>query len=253
MRDNDDGLRAGALVDDELDFTGRLEMEARLARDPALRAEIESLRRLRETVRSGADYHRAPPGLRRRIGALAGEASAPPTPRPRWRIGHFVALASAAALALVVGATLVVGSSRHDEQLTQEVISSHVRATLGQRLVDVASSDQHTVKPWLSSRLDFSPPVQTLLAQGVVFLGGRVDYVDSRPVAVLVYKRREHVVDVFIWPTGEADQPARGTAERGFNVEHGAHGGMAFWLVSDLNRDELTTLAHAFESPGAGS
>jgi anti-sigma factor RsiW len=253
MRRDDDWQRRGAFVDAELDMMGQLELEARLQQDPALRADVDQLRRLRDTVRGGADYHRAPPDLCRRIGVLTGEISKPATStsrRQRWPAWRPAAIAAGVAALLILGGTLTFGPGPRDEQLAQEVIASHVRATLGQRLVDIASSDQHTVKPWLSSKLDFSPPVYTLQTQGVVFLGGRVDYVDERPVAVLVYKRREHVVDVFVWPTSEADRPARGTSERGFNVEHGSRGGMAFWLVSDLNRDELNTLARAFRSPG---
>lgn len=257
MRRRDDRQRTGAFVDGELDVMGQLELEARLVQDLELRAEVEQLRRLRDTVRSGADYHRAPFELRRRIGVLAGKAS-PPTSAPwlqrwtAWRPSAMAMMTAGVAALTILGGTLTLGPISRDEQLAQEVIASHVRATLGQRLVDVASSDQHTVKPWLSSKLDFSPPVYTLQAQGVMFLGGRVDYVDGRPVAALVYWRREHVVDVFVWPTSDADRRARGMSERGFNVERGARGGMAFWLVSDLNREELTTLARAFEAPGAG-
>ena len=255
MRPGDDRQRASAFVDHELDVMGQLELEARLVRDSELHADVEQLRRLRDTVRGSADYHRAPVELRSRIGALAGGASPPPKSPPwlqRWPALRPAAMAAGVAALVILGGTLTFGPNSHDERLAQDVIASHVRATLGQRLVDVASSDQHTVKPWLSSRLDFSPPVYTLQAQGVLFLGGRVDYVDGRPVAALIYKRREHVVDVFVWPTSDADRRARGMSERGFNVEHGTRGGMAFWLVSDLNREELTTLARAFETPGAG-
>ncbi|HEX9217306.1 MAG TPA: hypothetical protein VF864_10055, partial [Gemmatimonadales bacterium] len=126
--------------------------------------------------------------------------------------------------------------------ITQDVLASHVRATLSNRFHDVASSDQHTVKPWLSARLAFSPPVADLSASGFELAGGRLDYIGAQPVAVLVYKRRQHVVDVFVWPAEE--QKAGQTLTRdGFNIEHFAKNGMGFWLVSDLSRGELDDLA----------
>jgi len=122
------------------------------------------------------------------------------------------------------------------------VLASHVRATLSSRFYDVVSSDQHTVKPWLSARLAFSPPVADLSASDFDLVGGRLDYIGAQPVAVLVYKRRQHVIDVFVWPVEE--QKAGQTLTRdGFNIEHFAKNGMGFWLVSDLSRGELDELA----------
>ena len=110
--------------------------------------------------------------------------------------------------------------SSQDERLLDDVVASHVRSTLGQHLVDVASSDHHTVKPWLSSKLDFSPPVTELQIPGSVFLGGRVDYLDGRPVAALVYRQGEHVVNSFVWPSTAKDSKAEFSEERGFQTAH---------------------------------
>jgi anti-sigma factor RsiW len=131
------------------------------------------------------------------------------------------------------------------------MLASHVRATLTTRFYDVASSDQHTVKPWLSARLAFSPPVADLSASGFDLIGGRLDYIGAQPVAVLVYKRRQHVIDVFVWPARE--QRIDHTVVRdGFNIEGFARGGMGFWLVSDLNRNELGDFARLLAGQGSG-
>jgi anti-sigma factor RsiW len=121
------------------------------------------------------------------------------------------------------------------------VLASHVRATLANRFYDVASSDQHTVKPWLSARLAFSPPVADLAGSGFELVGGRLDYIGAQPVAVLVYKRRQHLIDVFVWPA-EAQKAEQTLTRDGFNIERFAKNDMSFWLVSDLSRNELNDL-----------
>jgi anti-sigma factor RsiW len=269
---NIDPRQLGAFVDGELDLSRQLEIEKSIEQDAAARAGADSLRRLRETVRNAADYHPAPAALRERLAAqfaaapasdaqasAAGSATAPrASGRGAVRAGESswqrwfawrpmgLSLAFSALLAWGVGLSLLAPGA--DERLAQDAIASHVRATLGQRLVDVESSDQHTVKPWLSARLDFSPPVHDLPVHGLVAVGGRIDYLDGHPVAVLVYKQREHVIDAFVWPTREADSAVVSSTRRGFNVQHWSRGGMTWWLVSDLNRDELAVVARALEA-----
>jgi anti-sigma factor RsiW len=158
-------------------------------------------------------------------------------------------LVPAGALAGLVAIALSLGlGSPHDERdalLLQEVIAGHVRASIGERLVDVASSDQHTVKPWLSARLDYSPPVSAAPEPGTTFVGGRIDYLDGRQVAALVYRRRQHVIDAYVWPGAVTDSSLHAQSLRGFNSVHWSHSGMNHWLVSDINRDELLALARA--------
>ena len=134
--------------------------------------------------------------------------------------------------ALAVGLNLAWLNSSQDSRLLDEVVASHVRSTLGQHLVDVASSDRHTVKPWLSSKLDFSPPVNELQIPRSVFLGGRVDYLDGHPVAALVYRQGEHVVNSFVWPGAAPDSKVELSTARGFQTAHWSQGGMTHW--SDL-------------------
>ena len=118
------------------------------------------------------------------------------------------------------------------------LFSGHARATLSGRLIEVASSDQHTVKPWLSARLDFSPPVPDLSAHGFPLAGGRLDYADGRQVAALVYHPRQHSIDVFVWPARK-DAAVQTASRDGFNVSHLAAHGMNFWIVSDISHNEL--------------
>ena len=130
-----------------------------------------------------------------------------------------------------------------DERISRDLLASHVRATLANRYYDVASSDQHTVKPWLSARLAFSPPVADLSASGFELVGGRLDYIGGQPVAVLVYKRREHLIDVFVWPSDGSSTERTATLD-GFDITRFERNGVSFSIVSDLARNELDDLVH---------
>jgi anti-sigma factor RsiW len=115
---------------------------------------------------------------------------------------------------------------------------------MASHLMDVASTDQHTVKPWFNGKLDFSPPVTDLAASGYPLIGGRLDYLRGRAVAALVYQRRKHFINVFTWPDeGVADSEASPRTHQGYHVVHETHGGMAYWIVSDLNPEELSAFA----------
>lgn len=252
MTSDADMQKLNAFIDGELALSEQLAMETRIKQDAGLRAEVQSLRQLRDSIRGNADYHAAPELLRSGLQRLATPATVARQAQrvPNWRRWFAwqpftIGLISAALLMWGFGLTSWPGG--HDERLLQDAVASHVRATLGQRLVDVASSDQHTVKPWLSSKLDFSPAVPDTQPVGANFLGGRVDYLDGHPVAVLVYRQRDHVIDVFVWPSQVADAAIKGSSQRGFNVNYWSKAGMTYWAVSDLNADELTTLARAIE------
>jgi anti-sigma factor RsiW len=244
-----------AFVDGELDVLAQREIEERLQHDDALRDEVQALRQLRQNVRAHADYHVASDAFRQRIQALAPVAAAMPSrlslssgSLQHWFDWRPMMVAFAAMALLVVTLNQTGWRPGDGARLGQEVIASHVRSTLGQHLVDVASSDHHTVKPWLSSKLDFSPPVQETLLPGSVFLGGRVDYLDGRPVAALVYRHGEHIVNSFVWPGQAADSAAAFSAERGFQLAHWSRGGMNHWVISDLNREEFGVMVRAFEA-----
>ena len=248
-----------AYIDGELDPAKSLELEAHLAENPSVRAACERLREMSAAIRDKADYHATPAWLEARVRAAI--PAGPENVSARWwrwltPVGTVAAdwLRPAASFAAVALVTWVValGTMRpgEDERITQEVLASHVRATLSNRSYDVASSDQHTVKPWLSARLAFSPPVADLSASGFELVGGRLDYIGSQPVAVLVYKRRAHLIDVFVWPI-ETQKSEQMSTRDGFNIEHFAKNGMGFWVVSDLNRNELDDFARLLAEQGA--
>jgi anti-sigma factor RsiW len=214
--------------------------------------ESPMTRELSAAIREKAEYYAAPASLAAAVrAALPREEPArkPSSPRRGW-------LRQAAALsgAAFAGALLTWGAMSlrgGDDALARDLLDAHVQATLGKRLIEVASSDQHTVKPWLSEHLPFSPAVADYSAHGFELRGGRVERVGGRPVAVLVYARRKHIVDAFVWP---ADAPGGGAASltrSGFHVESFSAGGMRYALVSDLNRNELRDLAQLLAQDAA--
>jgi anti-sigma factor RsiW len=255
MKPTVDPLQVDAFVDDELDLSNRLEFEARLRHDPELREQVDSLRQMRIVVRERADHHAAPDALRLRLAQMVeAEGATTRSVHSRWTgwIGRWwrarpVAAGFSLALVAVLATNLAWWRLGDDTELRDEVVASHVRASLAEHLTDVASSDHHTVKPWLSSRLDFSPPVAELQVPGSLFVGGRVDYLDGRPVAALVYRQGQHIVTSFVWPGTDGNSDVRFTNQRGFELAHWTHDGMNHWVISDVNRDEFKTVVRAIQ------
>ena len=239
-----------AYVDRELDLMKSLEVEHHLGECVACSKRHAGILALRSAV-TGA-YHVAPASLQRRVTSEIRKAGKrepmPGAPRVlRWR---WIAVAASVALLMVLGWSVVRLSARpsSDEILVREVVSNHVRSLMAAHIADVPSSDQHTVKPWFSGKLDFSPPVIDLDEQGFGLAGGRLDYLDNSAVAALVYKRRQHFINLFIWPTDESDQSGETTTQQGYNVIHWRHSGMSYWAVTDLNANELREFAQLIVS-----
>ncbi len=202
----------------------------------------EAGKKISAAIRAHADYHAAPASLAADVmAALPVEEESPQ--RPRWQRWLAQGAAMAGVALVTWAATMGYLRPGEDERRADEILASHVGATLGKRLIQVASSDQHTVKPWLSARLAYSPPVADLSAQGFELLGARLDHIAGQPVAVLVYKRRQHLIDAYIRPA-RGDVKASESKRDGFNLSRFTAGEMDFWLVSDLNRNELDDLAH---------
>lgn len=132
----------------------------------------------------------------------------------------------------------------HEEMITREIVAGHVRSLMANHLSDVTSTDQHTVKPWFDGKLDFAPPVVNLASAGFPLVGGRLDFVDGRPVAALVYQRRLHFINLFIWPSTERQESSVVLQSReGYNILHWTRGGMTFWAISDVSADDLRSFA----------
>ena len=244
--------RLHAYLDQELDLPGTMAIDQHLAGCKDCSALFASQAALRSGIRRHAEYYAAPAKLADRIRAKIGGAAPVRTPArrpwlqfPQWlRVGAAVAAVGIASWI----AAIQYSSPDADQLIAEQVISGHARAVLGNRLVDVASSDQHTVKPWLSSKLDFSPSASDLTGAGFPLLGGRLDYLDNRPVATLVYRHRQHVIDLFIWPDAQSGRMLRpqSSSKNGYNLLHWADGAMVYWAISDLNPAELKTFSEAY-------
>jgi anti-sigma factor RsiW len=235
-----------AYADGELALETALILESHMEQCAACRSRIDRVRAIKQSLLA-APYFRTPESLAARVRAAADMSatpvrSAPQARRPRLRRLQ-PWLASAASLAVVSFAVAMVLHQRAaaaDAMTAEAVIEGHVRSLMGDHLTDVASTDRHTVKPWFAGRVDFSPAVVDLAGEGFPLIGGRLDYIDHHAVAALVYKRREHTINVFVWPSsnGSPSHAAR-SDPRGYHVISWSRGGRAVWVVSDLALGEL--------------
>jgi anti-sigma factor RsiW len=238
-------------LDGELDLVNTLRIEDHLRECASCAKTYRNLQTLRSAVRGGGLYFQPAGDMVERLHSALQEAAGVgwrvPTSmreaakRPRlWTWQAMAGLAACLAIGAVVlfrFAPRASGPSQGDP-VAEEVLASHVRSLMGNHLTDVPSSDQHTVKPWFNGKLDFSPPVRDLSAQGFPLVGGRLDYLEERPVAALVYQRRKHFINLFIWPSPK-DSGKRVVMQQGYNMHHWAESGMTYWAVSDLNNSEL--------------
>ncbi len=248
-------------LDGELDLATDVKVQRHIEECVRCVGEYASLRSIRMRLRDEDFRFEAPEALKERI------RHAIPTPQARAlpRLGAYqtqrepwTTRAIRFAVPMAIGAmlTLIIvpramGPSA-DQRLAGEVVTSHLRSLMAEHLMDVASTDQHTVKPWFNGKLDFSPPVTNFAKQGFPLVGGRLDYIDGRPVAALVYQRNKHVINVFVWPRIRAGSSRFGKIEpeNGYNVDQLVVAGMNCWVVSDLNRQELDKFAALLRTKG---
>jgi anti-sigma factor RsiW len=236
-----------ALIDGELDASHAREVEAHLGGCAACTAELAAYRQMRETIAAKDLRYATPPLLRKRIEASLGKAQ-PALPTRRALLRGF-AMGSAVSAIAATGLVAIVLRDDDQQRIEAEIVSAHLRSLQAGHLTDVVSTDQHTVKPWFNGKLDVSPPVIDLTAQGFTLIGGRLDYVDARAIGAVVYKRRAHIINLFVaQTTSTVHRPARIENLQGFNIRHWSDRGLNYWAVSDLGADELAEFGEKFEA-----
>jgi anti-sigma factor RsiW len=244
-------------LDGELDLADDLEVQRHIEECPRCAREYAALRAMRTRLKDDAFRFEAPAELKEKIrralpAATISRSNGYQSRRGAWvqrSVRFAVPLAMGAVLALIIAPRTITPAI--NQQLAGEVVDSHVRSLMATHLMDVASTDQHTVKPWFNGKLDFSPPVNDFVKDGFPLVGGRLDYIEGRPVAALVYQHGKHVINVFMWPTtGTATSAERIETEHGYNVEQLTVAGMNCWVVSDLNQLELDKFAGLIRAKG---
>jgi anti-sigma factor RsiW len=238
-----------ALLDGELDAGHAREVEEHVAGCPNCAAALAAYREMSKAV-AGADVRWvAPPSLRRRIEAALPQVQ-PQTQAPSRRaLLRGFAMGSAVSAIAATGLVAIVLRNDDDARIESEVVSAHLRSLQAGHLTDVISTDQHTVKPWFNGKLDVAPPVIDLTAQGFTLIGGRLDYVDARPIGAIVYKRRAHVINLFVAQTASTElRAAKMDTIQGFNIRRWSDRGLNYWAVSDIAADELAEFGEKFES-----
>jgi anti-sigma factor RsiW len=232
-------------VDGELDVAHTVEIEQHLGDCSICAPRHQDVIELSSRIREEVPYFRASPDLQQRIRAIAREKRAETSRSlvPLWAW-------SGATAAVVLFAVITVGLGRRasessrEQMITQEIVADHLRSLMANHLTDITSTDQHNVEPWFNGKLDFAPPVNDFAAEGFPLMGGRLDYLDGRPVAALVYQRRLHPINLFVWTAAEkyADKATQQTRQ-GYSILFWTRDGMTYCAISDLTVNEMQTLA----------
>jgi anti-sigma factor RsiW len=236
-----------ALLDGELDAGHAREVEAHVTNCPHCAAQLRAYRELQQVMSAAQLRFTAPSGLRRRI-----EKALPVAPqRTSSRRSVLKGFVMGTALSTAMAASLVVAVFRtdQDQRVLGDIVSAHVRSLQANHLTDVQTSDQHTVKPWFNGKVDIAPPVMDLTAKGFTLLGGRLDYIDGQAVASIVYRRRQHVINLFV--TQGAPIESHGVklqTMQGYNIRRWTAQGLEFFAISDINGEELQEFVEKFDA-----
>jgi anti-sigma factor RsiW len=232
-----------AYLDGELGFERTLEVEAHLASCHVCSSEVQSWKDIRTKMQGTELYHRAPAQLEGKLRKLLPQARTGRTP---W-FQRLIWVAGGGAFATAVLLLSFTFMRPAGPSPAKAIVASHINSLMADHLMDVISTDQHTVKPWFDGKLDFAPPVQDFAADGYPLAGGRLDYLDNRKVAVLIYHRALHIINVYVWPASDNGSSAISTqTENGYNVVSWKKNGFEFRAVSDVNTAELRDLARLF-------
>ncbi len=250
-----------AALDGELDALTGLRFETHMAACPACTADYARLKALSTAIRDGATRHAAPDAVRAALMAslLPQEAAAPVStnvvPFPAGRLQRWLRPATtgfALGAALAASVAVLVDNRATDTAVADSIVTAHIRALQPGHLTDVQISDQHQVKPLFDGKIDFAPPVKELGEQGFDLVGGRLDYINGHEAAVVVYRRKLHMIDLFVTRAahdraGQETAPVAAGTPSGYNVKRWSAGGQDYWAVSDLNRAELADFAKAWQ------
>ncbi|NYT39342.1 anti-sigma factor [Sphingomonas sp. R-74633] len=238
-----------AYADGELDAANTVSLEAHLKTCPECRAQLDEIEAVRALM-AAAPRTEASPELRGRIEAML-DAEVPKPARAglfghiasgRWASGALTG-AIAASLALLVAAPQLTRSDTEDQ-----LVQSHVRSLIAGHVVDIATSNRHVVKPWFNGRIDFAPPVPELAAQGFPLVGGRMDYIEDKPAAAIVYKRALHTINLFVRPAAGLSLPgASAVRHKGYSLVRWTNGGLEYWAVSDVDPNDLQLFRQAYQ------
>jgi len=259
-----------AYVDGELDPIASQKVERHLRQCTKCEEGYEAHTAMTQAISRGAPYYKAPTELRERIRSSLRDAIdmnahsgsvrenqllARRTQPERRNVfsdlpWNWLGLAAAVILTAAIVSTLLprMLAPSSDQFLATQLIASHVRSLMADHLTDVASSDQHTVKPWLDVKLDFAAPVVDLSSQGFPLIGGRLDYLDNRPVAALVYQRRKHFINLFVWPVeSETTRATKAVSRQGYHLLHWVDSDFNYWAVSDVSSSDLQAFREQFQ------
>ena len=234
-------------LDGELDLARVIEFETHIKGCAECDRELENQRAVRSALRRSELAYAAPAALREKIRSSLRASVANGTSERRWQWPALQILPWTAAFAVLAVCVVALWEfapglrgRQADQRIAAEVFADHVRSLEANHLTDVASTDQHTVKPWFNGKLDFSPPVEDLSADGFPLVGGRLDYLEEREVAALVYQRRKHFINVFVWPEATRASSSRAIEpQQGYNLMRWSQGGFQFWAASDVNVADL--------------
>jgi anti-sigma factor RsiW len=235
-----------ALLDDELDAGHARDVEAHVGGCPRCAAQLRAYREMQQAISAAQLRYTAPMSLRRRIEMAL--PSAPPRAANRRAVLKGFAMGTVLSTAIAASLAVVVIRTDQDQRLLDDVITAHVRSLQGEHLTDVQTSDQHTVKPWFNGKVDVAPPVLDLTAQGFRLIGGRLDYIDGRAVASVVYRRRQHVINLFVTQGAGSERHAANETMQGFNIRRWTAQGLEFFAVSDVNAEELQEFVNKFDA-----
>ncbi|MGY3453621.1 anti-sigma factor RsiW [Bradyrhizobium sp. USDA 4353] len=247
-----------ALADNELDAGHAREVEAHVATCPRCAADLAAIRQMKQALASTDLSFKAPAALRQRIEAALPPAQpsnvTPPVAAPSRRsLLRGFAMGSAVSALAATGLIAIVLRNDDQQRIEAEIVSAHLRSLQAGHLTDVISTDQHTVKPWFNGKLDVAPPVIDLTAEGFTLIGGRLDYVDARAIGAVVYRRRQHVINLFVAQTSSTERRApRLDALQGFNIRSWRDRRLSYWAVSDINAEELNEFGERFERAMGG-